>query len=361
MPAERRVRILLVAPSLQILGGQAVQAARLLERLREEPSLLVDLLPVNPQLPGPLRLLQRIRYLRTAVTSAVYIFSLLLRVPRYDVLHIFSASYFSFLLAPVPALLIGKLFGKRTILNYHSGEAEDHLARWPGTVSLIRLADRVVVPSGYLVDLFQRFGLAAAPICNFVDLGRFAYRERIPLRPAFLSNRNHEALYDVGTVLRAFAVIQKRFPEARLTVAGDGPERRALEELARSLALKHTTFTGKTAPEDMPRLYDECDIYLNASRIDNMPISILEAFASGTPVVSTNAGGIPYIVTHGRTGFLTACGDYEALAAHAIGLLEDPDLAAAVAASARQECGRYTWDAVRRDWLGLYHSLAERL
>jgi hypothetical protein len=66
--ASKRLRVLIVAPSLGILGGQAVQAARLLARLREEPSIEVAFLPVNPQLPGPLMKLQTIKYVRTVVT-----------------------------------------------------------------------------------------------------------------------------------------------------------------------------------------------------------------------------------------------------------------------------------------------------
>src|SRR6476469_8333893 len=109
---QQPLRILVVGPSLDILGGQAVQAARLMARLREDASLKVDFLPINPRCPGMLRKLQAVKYLRTLVTSVLYVFNLLARIPKYDVLHIFSASYFSFVLAPTPAILIGKIFRK---------------------------------------------------------------------------------------------------------------------------------------------------------------------------------------------------------------------------------------------------------
>jgi len=99
-PGAARVRVCLVAPSLDILGGQAVQAARLVQGLRQVDSDAVGFLPVNPRLPGPLRLLQRVRYLRTVVTSLRYVWTLLRRLPEYDIVHVFSASYSSFLLAP---------------------------------------------------------------------------------------------------------------------------------------------------------------------------------------------------------------------------------------------------------------------
>jgi glycosyltransferase involved in cell wall biosynthesis len=108
----------------------------------------------------------------------------------------------------------------------------------------------------------------------------------------------------------------------------------------------------------MPGLYDEADIFLNSSDIDNMPVSIIEAFASGLPVVTTDAGGIPFIVVDGRTGLITKRGDYEAMAACAIRLLEDDELRAMLVRNAREECLKYSWAAVRDQWLGLYSEVA---
>src|SRR6185295_14602492 len=110
------VRVLIVAASLDILGGQAVQAERLVRHLQEEPSLEVSFLPINPRLPGVLRKLQSIKYVRTVSTSILYILNLLRLVPKYDVIHIFSASQLSFLIAPTPAIFIGKLYGKKILL-----------------------------------------------------------------------------------------------------------------------------------------------------------------------------------------------------------------------------------------------------
>src|SRR6185369_1908134 len=121
-PVSNGLRVLIVAPTFGILGGQSVQAARLLDHLREEPSLRVGFLPINPRLPGVLGSLQRIKYVRTVVTSIAYGLSLLVQVRRYDVIHVFSASYFSFVLAPTPAILIAKLYRRKVLLNYHSGE-----------------------------------------------------------------------------------------------------------------------------------------------------------------------------------------------------------------------------------------------
>jgi glycosyltransferase involved in cell wall biosynthesis len=357
--SARKTRVLMVAPSLGILGGQAVQAARLLARLSEEPDLEVAFLPVNPKLPGFLGRLQAIKYVRTVLTSIFYVATLLSRVRSFDVIHIFSASYFSFLLAPTPAILVSRLYGKRTVLNYRSGEAEDHLTRWRRTaLPTMRMVDSIVAPSGYLVDVFKRFNLAARSIFNIVEAERFRFRERAPLKPVFFSNRNFEPLYNVACTLRAFAIIQKRFPEARLVLAGDGSLRNELETLSRELGLRNVEFLGRVEHERMHEFYDDADVYLNSPNIDNMPGSIIEAYASGLAVVTTNAGGIPYIVTNEETGLIVERNDHEAMAKAAIRLLEDQSLAMKITRAAFDECRKYRWESVREEWLKLYQELA---
>ena len=151
--------------------------------LADEPSLEIGFIPHNPKLPGPLRRLQDIKYVRTIVTTLLYWALAITRLWRYDVIHAYSASYYSYLLSVVPIILLGRLYGKKVLLNYHSGEAEDHLANWRLTaIPIIRLAHTIVVPSGYLVDVFARFGLQARAIHNVVELDVFRYRERRPIR-----------------------------------------------------------------------------------------------------------------------------------------------------------------------------------
>jgi len=355
-----RLRVLIVGPSFDILGGQAVQVGRLLERLRQEPALDVGFLPINPRLPGLLRKLQSIKFVRTLVTSIAYLLSLLTRVRKYDVIHIFSASYVSFVIAPTPAILVSKLFGKKVILNYHSGEADDHLRRWPRTaIPTIKLADRLVVPSEYLEDVFANFHLPASPIYNLIETDKFRFRKRDPLKPRFLSNRNFEAHYGVDRVLQAFAVIQKQLPEATLTVAGNGPERDKLQQVAVDLNLNKTTFVGRVEHDKIVELYDSCDVFLNGSLIDNQPLSILEAFACGLPIVTSNAGGIPYMVENERTGLIVECNDSDGLAQAALRLFAEPNLTTRLINEGRRECNKYSWAAVRDQWLDLYFQLAD--
>ena len=356
---QTTVKVCLVGPSLDILGGQAVQLARLHDRLRNTPGVEVGFLPMNPRLRGPLRLLQRVKYVRTIATSIAYWILLISRVRRFDVVHAYSPSYWAFLLGPVPALLVARAFGRGALLNYHSGEAEDHLGNWRSAVPLARLAHRIVVPSDYLREVFARFDLNAEPIHNFVDADSIPHRERTNPRPAFLSNRNFEAHYNVSCCIRAFARVQQQVPSASLTVAGYGTQRELLEELVRTLGLQNVRFTGRVSPAEMGRLLNEADILLNSPDIDNMPLSLLEAQAAGVPVVSTWTGGIPYIVKDGETGLLVPPGDDDAMARAALRLLEEPGLALKLSRAARACCiERFTWPAVEAAWLRVYRELA---
>jgi glycosyltransferase involved in cell wall biosynthesis len=353
-----RLRVLIVAPSLDILGGQSRQAVRLMEGLKREPDLDVSFLPHNPRLPGILRSLQSIKYVRTIVTTLYYIALLLLRVRKYDIVHIFCASYYSYSMSAIPALGIARLYGKKSILNYRSGEAEDHLETWRTAVPTIKWADEAVVPSGYLVDVFARYGLRARAIHNIVELDRFTYRERHPLRPVFLTSRLLEPLYNVPCVLRAFAIIQESYPDARLTIAADGFLRRDLEALARDLKLRNAEFIGFVKFDDMPALYDAAHIYLSATSIDNMPSSLTESMACGLNVVTTDGGGaIPYIMTNEVSGLIVARDDHEALAAAALRLLNDNEFALKLVRNAHESTKKFTWPYIRDQWLNVYREL----
>jgi glycosyltransferase involved in cell wall biosynthesis len=357
---SRPIRVAIVAPSMAILGGQAVQASRLLAAWAGDPDVEAWLVPVNPLPIRPLRFLTRIKFARTMAVQSAYWPLLARELRRADVVHVFSASYFSFLLAPVPAVAVARLLGKPVLMNYRSGEAPDHLKRSAVARRVLRGVDRNVVPSSFLRDVFARFGIAAEIVPNIVDLERFAFRPRGALRPRLLSTRNFDGLYNVACTLDAFAIVQAHHPDASLTLVGAGREERELRARAADLGLRNVTFAGRVPPSEIWRYYADADIYVQTPDIDNMPASVLEAFASGCAVVSTDAGGVPAIMTDGEHGFLAPRGDHRAVADRVRRLLDDPDLSARLTTSARATCEGYRWSAVRDRWLTIYRQLARR-
>ena len=360
VPSELRpLEVAIVAPTLGILGGQAVQADRLLRAWSGDPDVHAWLVPVNPTPPGPLKHLLPFKGLRTIVTQITYWPTLLRRLQRADVVHVFSASYFSFLLAPLPAVLISRLLGKTVVMNYRSGEAPDHLRRSAIARGVLRSVDQNIVPSTFLQRVFAGFDIPADVIPNIVDVDRFAFRPRRPLRPRLVSTRNFEPLYNVACTLEAFSQIQHRHPDATLTLVGAGSQDAALRRMVEDRGLRNVRFAGRVAPEDIWRYYADADIYVQTPDIDNMPSSVLEAYASGCAVVSTEAGGVPAILTHETHGLLAPCGDHQTIAAHVCRLLDDAVLAERLATEARAACEAYRWPVVRKDWLSLYRALAQ--
>jgi glycogen synthase len=165
-------------------------------------------------------------------------------------------------------------------------------------------------------------------------------------------------LYDVGTAIRAFAIVRKRHPDARLTVAGSGPARAKLEALAVELGLADgVTFCGSLENREISTLYASASLMLNPSTVDNMPISILEAWASGVPVVSTNVGGVPYLVDDGRNALLVDPRRPDAMADAALRVLESHTLASSLAKAGRAAAERCAWPYVREAWFDIYAAL----
>ena len=245
------------------------------------------------------------KYLRTLVTQLTYWPLLLRELRRADVVHVFSASYFSFLLAPLPAVLVARLLGKPVVMNYRSGEGPDHLRRSRVARATLRSVDRNAVPSRFLHDVFAGFGITAEVIPNIVDVERFAFRPAEPAPPARAVHAEFRA------------ALQRRVHAARVpSRPGSAPGRhararrgglagRAAPAAGRGSRPAATSrFAGRVPPADMWRYYADADIYLQTPNIDNMPASVLEAFASGCAVVATNAGGVPAILTDGVHGLL---------------------------------------------------------
>jgi L-malate glycosyltransferase len=357
MSSDNPYKVLIVAPSLDIMGGQAVQADLLLKNLRSDGAE-VGFVPHNPRPPGVLYGLTKIKYVRTLIVSFFYLIKLLITIPRYDIIHIFSASYMSFVLAPTPAIMISCLFGKRIILNYRSGECRDHLERHGDfAIPIIKQVDRIITPSNYLVDEFADFGLKAESVFNLVDFSQFVYKKREDFKPKIIVARNLEILYNISASIRAYHLVKEKYTDASLTIVGAGSDEQNLRNLVEDLSLRDVIFTGRVERTDIANLYNEHDIFLNSSDIDNMPVSFLEAYSCGLAVVSTDAGGIPYICENKKTGLLVQRNDHKGLAEAILRIIEDDILGKQLTETAYKECTKYNWASVGMNWHRVYSEL----
>ena len=340
------IRVGLVGPLPPPAGGmanQTQQLAELLQAAQAQVTLVQTNAPYQPHWAGC------VPGVRAVFRLLPYVVLLWRATGRSDVLHIMANSGWSWHLFAAPAIWIARLRGVPAVVNYRGGEAAEFLQGAQTAVrrSMAVTAD-LLVPSAFLQEVFARFGMQAEIVPNIIDLARFHPRGPKDTQSVHLVvARNLEPLYDNTTAIRAFQTVHAEWPQARLTIAGSGPQEAALRQLVTDLGMQtQVRFTGRLDRDAMAALYREADIMLNPSLADNMPNSVLESMASGVPVVSTNVGGVPYIVQDGVTALLVPPANPQAMAAACLRLLDDPGLWSRLQQAGLAEVQRYTWAQV---------------
>lgn len=329
----------------------AIQAQALVARLRQD-GVDAQLLATNPRV---ISLLGRIRGLRTLIQGLLFLINLIRGLAHSRVVHLLGASHWYFVLRVVPTVILAKLFGRRIILNYRGGEAPLFFSRFPRLVlPILRLVEGIAVPSSYLERAFNRLGFEVTIIPNFVDLRRFKFRQRNSIKPNLLLTRSLEPLYNIPMALRAFASIKQNYPEARLDVVGGGSEEAALKSMVQQHGWSDVYFHGAVPNDEIPKFLAAADILLNPTNADNMPINLMEAFAAGVPVVTTNVGGIPDLVGKEERVLMVDADDAAAMARCIDELLREPQLVARLTGQARTLCSQMSWEQVGKQWIEIY-------
>ena len=353
------LRIALVGPLPPPAGGMANQTMQLAALLRATGAQ-VELVQVNP--PWWPSWVAQIKGLRAALRLPPYLWRLWCAAGRAQLLHVMANSGWSWHLYAAPAIWIARLRGKGVLINYRGGEALDFLNQRAALVRFsMRRAHALIAPSAFLAEVFAQHGMRAQIVPNIIDLARFHAADAAAPHASILIARHLEPIYDQATALRAFAIVHRRLPHARLTVCGDGPERQRLEQLARELALDGAVyFTGKLDNATIAALYRQSDLALNASLADNMPNSILEAWASGVPVVSTNVGGVSHLVRDQVNGLLVPPQDPPAMARAMLAVLQTPVCAQALIQAGLDEARRFAWSQVAPLLMAQYRRVLKR-
>ena len=198
------MRVLLVAPVPPPYGGMALQARQLDQLLRHD-GVDVDVLASNFNLPSSLNAAEQVPGVRTCLRAVLIWFMLWPRIGRADVVHVMAASWLYFFLTVYPAVLVGRVRGKRVVINYRGGEAREFFERYGWMASpAFTLARTITAPSEFLASAIrERFGVTVSIVPNILDSSRFVYRARTAIRPTLLVTRHLEKMYDIETVLEA--------------------------------------------------------------------------------------------------------------------------------------------------------------
>ncbi|MEP6997505.1 MAG: glycosyltransferase family 4 protein [Betaproteobacteria bacterium] len=353
MDPGKLISIGLVGPLPPPSGGMANQT-RQLAGLLTDSAIAVEIVQVN----APYRptCVGTLRGVRAVFRLVPYLLRLWRCAGRVDLFHVMANSGWAWHLCAAPAVWIARLRGVPVVINYRGGEAEAFLGRQAFWVRpTLRRAFAVIVPSGFLQRVFEQFGVTAEIVSNIVDLSRFHPGPPRAASRRIIVTRNLEDIYDIPTALRAFAEIRRVHSDATLAVAGSGPRLAELQQLAQALGIAASVrFTGRIDNEHIAELYRGADLLLNPSTADNMPISLLEAMASAVPIVTTNVGGIPHLVTDARNALLVAPRDPAAMAAAALRVFADQRLAHALAQAGTESAASYTWAQVKPRLFGVY-------
>ncbi|HSD14412.1 MAG TPA: glycosyltransferase family 4 protein [Flavobacterium sp.] len=213
-------------------------------------------------------------------------------------------------------------------------------------------AYRNVAPSNYLYSEFKTYGFTNILfIPNVLELKKYPYKERTTLAPKLLWLRAFDKIYNPKMAVAVLAEVKKTYPEATLHMVG--PDRDGSMEICKAYVEENDCnvfFTGRLAKEEWIAIANQCDIFINTTHLDNTPVSVMEAMALGLPVVSTNVGGIPFLLKDKEEGFLVNDGDVQAMADKVKRLVENSDDARFIVRNARKKAESWDWNVVKLLW-----------
>ncbi|MEW6990606.1 glycosyltransferase family 4 protein [Colwelliaceae bacterium 6441] len=339
--------VTIVGPLPPPAGGMANQTRKLAEFLREE-GIDVNIIQVNPAyFPA---FVEKIPVVRAGFRLLQYFVSLFKELKKAQVVHIMANSGWSWHLFAAPAIWVARLMGKPVVLNYRGGYAKDFFDKsWFWVKPSLSRCQQILVPSAFLEEVFSEFGHRAEVVPNVLDQLKFYPKDKVfeTQAPHIIVTRNLELIYDVETAIKGFAIVQKSYPNAILSVAGTGPELSALQTLVKQLNLEtNVTFVGRLSPEEIANLYRNADVMINTSIVDNSPNSIIESLACGTPVVSTNVGGIPKLVSDQVDAILVEPKQADAIGAGVLKLIQDSSFRDSLVEEGAKTVSKFYWPNV---------------
>ncbi|TPD69780.1 glycosyltransferase family 4 protein [Flavobacterium microcysteis] len=248
---------------------------------------------------------------------------------------------------------LARLLKIKYIPMLRGGDLPQRIAKNPGLCNMVfNHAYKNSAPSGYLFEYFQKQGIQnMVYIPNTLDIQNYTFKEREIEQPKLLWVRAFAAIYNPFMAIEVFRHIKKEFPEASLCMVG--PEKDGMLEKTKELVLKYqldVKFTGKLAKADWIQLSQNYNIFINTTHFDNMPVSVMEAMALGLPVVSTNVGGIPFLLEDEKTALLVEDGNTESMIDAVKKIVENKNLALDLAQNARKKAESFDWQQVKLLW-----------
>lgn len=238
----------------------------------------------------------------------------------------------------------------------HGGNLPNRLNKNPFLSKLIfKNAYQNVAPSNYLKSVFEKLGYTnVIHIPNTIEIKKYTFTERVTFTPKLLWVRAFASIYNPLMAVEVLFELQKIYPNATLTMVGpDKDGSLALtKQKARDLGVQ-IEFTGQLSKEQWWHLSESHDIFINTTHFDNAPVSLIEAMALGLPIISTNVGGIPYLLSHNENALLVNDTDVNEMVAAIKYTLVDFEKTIAITKKARSHTATMDWETIKEKWTAL--------
>lgn len=281
---------------------------------------------------------------------------------RFELVLLEVYSGLSFVIAETTSLLC-KIFKLPLIMVLHGGKLPEFIEKHPHwTKRVLRRANSLVAPSPFLARKIGVHGFQIEVVANVIELDLYPFRERARLSPNLLWMRSFHPIYNPEMAIKVLAELRKTYPDATLTMAGvDKGLESSVKKMTADMDLSEAVeFPGFLNAEQKAQTFSEADIFLNTTRTDNMPVAVVEACACGLPVVATNVGGLPDLISHGENGLLVENENVAEMAGAVKLLLEDTDLAQKISRGGRVLAERSVWPAVCAQWEKLFAEILDK-
>ncbi len=213
-----------------------------------------------------------------------------------------------------------------------------------------------ISPSIYLQQEFSNRGFRSEYIPNSIHIKEYDFKERQHLSPKILWVRAFDKTYNPLLAVKVLNLVKKQFENAKLCMVGptkDGTFEEVQLLVDKLNLTENIKFTGVLKKEDWHKLSADYDIFINTTTIDNMPVSVIEAMALGLPIISTNVGGIPYLIKNKENGILVSANDEQEMANAIINILNNPDEANRLSLSARLFSEQFDIEKIKVQWYNL--------
>lgn len=276
------------------------------------------------------------------------------RKSKTDIVLIDTFSTWNFYYAYIIARMC-KWYKLPYIPILHGGNLPSRIENSPKmSNSIFSNAYKIVAPSGYLKKAFEDKGYEVELIPNIINIEEYKFKKRLGFRPRLLWVRAFDQTYNPALAIRVLKQLKSDFPDAKLCMIGPNKDG-SLAEVKKLISdfnlIDSVEITGVLPKEEWHKKSEEFDIFINTTNFDNMPVSVIEAMALGLPVVSTNVGGIPHLITDGVDGILVNPDDEIEMVNAIKQIIENTENSVEITKNARNKVEQFDWEVIKENWL----------